>query len=275
MVEERGIATSLIISTYNWKEALRICLESIRKLHQMPDEVIIGDDGSRSDTKALVEKYQKDFPVPLHYIFQPDEGFRLAEIRNKCVARAKGDYIIQIDGDIFLHPDFISDHLREARPDCFLKGGRVQLNEEYSSKILSKGEPSKIHFLSSGIEAKRPNTLRMPVIADLLAPRYRKHRQNVLGCNMSFFRDDFIKVNGYDESFEGWGGEDLDLALRFANAGVNKRYLKFCALAYHLWHPEASKEKSQRNHELAYEHSAGGVIRATVGVDRYIFPNNC
>lgn len=262
--------TSLIISTYNWPEALHICLESIKKLNQLPDEVIIGDDGSRNDTRKLIESYQNNFPVPLHYIFQEDKGFRLAAIRNKCIAKASGDYIIQIDGDIFLHPDFITDHLRQSRPGHFLKGGRVQLTPDFSKKIQTIAHPPKISFFTQGIEAKRPNTLRLPAIADWLAPRYRRNRENVLGCNMSFFRADFIAINGYDEAFEGWGGEDLDLALRLGNAGITKRYLKFCALAYHLWHKEASKKKSKINHERAYRHAAQGGIRAAKGIDRYL-----
>ncbi len=264
------MTASLIISTYNRSDALEVCLRSVAALRELPLEVIVGDDGSSDDTRDVVTALQRDFPVPLIYVEQPDEGFRLAMIRNKCVARASGEYIIQIDGDIFLHPDFVADHLREARPGHFLKGGRVQLDEATSVEICDDRRPRPIRFLSKGIEAKRPNTLRLPLIADMLAPRYRQHRQNVLGCNMSFYRDDFIRANGYDESFEGWGGEDLDLALRFRNMGLGKRYLKFCALAYHLWHREASKERSRNNHDLAHAHAAGGVIRATVGIYQWL-----
>ncbi len=106
-------------------------------------------------------------------------------------------------------------------------------------------------------------------VADYLAPRYRKNRENVLGCNMSFYRDDFMAVNGYDESFEGWGAEDLDISFRFKNMGLGKRYLKFCALAYHLWHPEAQMDKSSGNHAVARKHRDEGVVRALKGVDRY------
>ena len=67
----------------------------------MPDEVIVGDDGSTSETKDLIESFKKDFPVPLIHLWQEDKGFRLAMMRNKSVAAATGDYIIEIDGDIF------------------------------------------------------------------------------------------------------------------------------------------------------------------------------
>ena len=86
--------TSLIISTYNRPDALEVCLKSVAMLNPLPDEVIVGDDGSREETETLVSRFCKDFPVPLKYIRQEDEGFRLAMIRNKCVAAATGDYII-------------------------------------------------------------------------------------------------------------------------------------------------------------------------------------
>lgn len=262
--------TSLIVSTYNRPDALEVCLKSIAALSPLPDEVIIGDDGSREDTKDLISRMKKDFPVPLIHIWQEDDGFRLATIRNKCVAAASGEYIIQIDGDLFLHEIFIADHIRQSRKGCFLKGGRVQLGLQLTRKICEGREPVKITPFTGGIEAKRANALRSVVLGDYLAPRYRKNRDNVLGCNMSFFRDDFIAINGYDENFKGWGGEDLDLSFRFRNLGLGKRYLKFCALSYHLWHKEAKMDQSERNHSLAREHYSSGIVKAQKGVDLYL-----
>lgn len=264
------MTSSLIISTYNRPDALEVCLRSILKLRTFPDEVIIGDDGSTEETEELVIRMSADFPIPIKYIRQEDEGFRLAMIRNKCIAAASGEYIIQIDGDIFLHPDFIADHLKHARRGSFLKGGRVQLNRKFTDRICHHRKPERVTFFSTELEAKRANTLRITPLSLYLAPRYRKNRDNVLGCNMSFFRDDFIAVNGYDEDFKGWGGEDLDLAFRFRNYGLGKRYLKFCALGYHLWHREASKERSAHNHAIARENAASGNVIASSGVDQYL-----
>lgn len=264
------MTSSLIISTYNRPDALAVCLDSVRRLRTLPDEVIVGDDGSKPETEALVKEFQKDFPTPLKYIRQEDEGFRLAMIRNKCVAAASGEYIIQIDGDIFLHPDFIADHLHMAREGHFLKGGRVQLDKELTEKICDSRKARKISFFTRGIEHKRANTLRLPALADYLADRYRRNRENVLGCNMSYFREDFLNVNGYDESFEGWGGEDLDISFRFKNSGIQKRYLKFCALAYHLWHREAAMTNSELNHALARRHRDNNLIKTPVGISQYL-----
>ena len=264
------MTSTLIISTYNRPDALEVCLDSIKRLNTFPTEVIVGDDGSSEETRQVVERYQKKFPVPLKYIWQEDKGFRLAKIRNKCVAEAKGEYIIQIDGDIFLHPDFIADHLKQARKGAFLKGGRVQLDPELTERICDERCSRTITIFSSGIEAKRANAFHSNILGSWLAPRYRKNRDNVLGCNMSFFRSDFIAVNGYDEAFKGWGGEDLDISFRFRNLGLEKRYLKFCGLAYHLWHNEASMDNSERTHNRAKSNYASGVVRAEIGVDQYL-----
>lgn len=264
------MTSTLIITTYNRPDALEVCLESVRRLHTLPDEVIIGDDGSGEETADMIRRISRDFPVPLRHIWQPDNGFRAAMVRNRCVAAATGEYIIQIDGDIWLHPDFVSDHLRHARKGVFLKGGRVRIGPSLTARICASRRPRRITPLTRGLESKRPNTLRLPMLAAWLAPRYRRNRDNVLGCNMSYFRSDFMAVNGYDEAFEGWGGEDLDLGFRLRNAGIRKHYLKFCALGYHMWHREASMDRSDSNHALARRHRAEGLCRATRGVDRYL-----
>src|SRR5690606_36112774 len=101
--------------TYNWPEALECCLLSVLKQKMLPGEVIIADDGSGEPTRQLINRFRQLCPVPLLHVWQPDEGFRLGKIRNKAIAAASGDYIIQTDGDIILHPLFIKDHMAASR----------------------------------------------------------------------------------------------------------------------------------------------------------------
>ncbi|UVV56776.1 glycosyltransferase [Bacteroides fragilis] len=102
----------------------------------MPDEVIVGDDGSTSETKDLIESFKKDFPVPLIHLWQEDKGFRLAMMRNKSVAAATGDYIIEIDGDIFLHNKFVEDHKRLAKPGTLFEGNQSESGAETNRRNL-------------------------------------------------------------------------------------------------------------------------------------------
>ena len=100
---------SLIISTYNWPEALDLVLKSVLRQTTMPSKVIIADDGSKAETRLLVEEYKKIFSVPLIHVWQEDNGFRLATIRNKAISNSNFTYIIQIDGDVILNKNFIKD----------------------------------------------------------------------------------------------------------------------------------------------------------------------
>ena len=115
---------SLLISTYNWKEALRQSLLSIFNQTVLPHEILIADDGSTDDTRLLIEEMREMSPVPIVHLWQEDDGFRVASIRNKAIARATGDYIVQIDGDIFVNRHFIQDHIEMAEEGYFVCGSR-------------------------------------------------------------------------------------------------------------------------------------------------------
>ena len=113
------MTVSLIISTYNNPEYLYLTLKSVMNQRRLPDEILIADDGSGEATRTLVEEMAAESFVPLRHIWHEDEGFRLGAIRNKAIAEAKGEYIIQIDGDIVLHPPFVADHVKMAREGWF------------------------------------------------------------------------------------------------------------------------------------------------------------
>jgi len=261
---------SLIVATYNRPDALAVYLDSVRYQSVLPDEVIIGDDGSKEDTRIMIEEIKKDFPVPIIHVWQEDNGFRLAMMRNKCVAKAKGEYIIETDGDIFLHPMFIHDHLRLAQKGIYVKGGRVNLGKKLSDEICASRKSRRIYPWTRGIEAKAENGFRFNLLSLYLAPRYRRNHSSALGANMSFWRDDFIKVNGYDEFFEGWGGEDVDLGNRFQMAGLDKRYLKFAGIVYHLWHEDKHMYNKEKNFEYMHEQRDNKTIRPAHGIDQYL-----
>ena len=142
--EAKQFGVSLIISTYNRPDALSVCLDSVFKQKVLPDEIIVGDDGSRSDTRKLIERMQQLSPVPLIHVWHEDKGFRLAMMRNKAVAKASGQYIIQIDGDVMLHPLFVADHIRLSRPGYYLKGGRCNIERQLTDKICREAKSRRI-----------------------------------------------------------------------------------------------------------------------------------
>ena len=224
---------SLVVSTYNWKEALALCLRSIAAQRVLPLEVIVADDGSRADTGALVEEMARDFPVPLLHVWQEDAGFRLARVRNLGIAASRGDYLVFLDGDLVLHPQFVADHLRLIRPGIHLQGGRLNASPGESQRLLDGGAPRFSPFMDGRF--KRKHAVRWPWLAARKA-RTAEGGQ-VMGCNMGIWRADLDRVNGFDDNYEGWGREDDDIAWRLKHAGVVRRPLRFAGLAIHLWHP--------------------------------------
>ena len=129
--------TSLVISTYNWPEALELCLKSSLRQTVAPAEILVADDGSDERTAQLIARYRVQTSIPIVHVWQEDTGFRVGSIRNKAIARATGAYIIQVDGDVILHPDFVRDHVSVARPGRFVSGSRVLLGPRYSAGLLA------------------------------------------------------------------------------------------------------------------------------------------
>ena len=105
---------SIVISTYNWPQALELALEALARQTVLPHEVIVADDGSREDTRAMLERLARDYPVPLRHSWIEDKGFRLALARNRAIAATTGDYVLILDGDMLPHPKFVEDQIRAA-----------------------------------------------------------------------------------------------------------------------------------------------------------------
>lgn len=231
--------TSLVTPTYNWPEALELLLLSIKKQSVLPDEVIIADDGSRKETKDLIDRFKEDFPIPIHHIWHEDIKNRKPMIMNKAIANANFEYIIEIDGDIIMHKDFVKDHLNYAENGCYLFGSRANIESSILSSIF-KNKTINFNFFSKGIK-KRSRTFRLPFYMNNI----KKHNQRsakLRGCNMSFWKSDFIKINGFNEDLVGWGIDDSEMIERMHNIGVLGKRLKQVALCYHIYHKEQSRE---------------------------------
>ena len=241
------MTVSLIVSTYNRPDALKLCLDSVLTQSVLPDQVVVGDDGSGEETKRVVEAFSKLCPVPVVHVWHPDEGFRLAAIRNKSVAASTGEYIVQIDGDIVMHRHFIADHKAAATKGFYVKGSRIRLSPEFTAEVCRKGFFTVPAFLSSAIMKDREKALRLPFGGAWLSRHYKVDSTTGIGCNMAFWRSDFLAVNGYDEFYEGWGAEDTDLCTRFSAIGLHNFKLFRTGLCYHLWHHEADMSSLSQN----------------------------
>lgn len=231
---------AILVSTYNWPQALELSIRSILHQTQLPDEIIIADDGSDNKTKELIERLRQESPVSIIHVWQEDKGFRKTTILNKAIATTQCDYILQVDGDVIISPYFVSDHMEIAQPGYFVCGSRVKLSPQITQKVFSEGlTVLKPWNLSPDFVL---NSFRSRFLRHFLAERYARKIDHLRGCNMAFWRNDIIKVNGYNENLTQWGHEDGDLGYRLYFAGVKKKALKMGGIVYHLYHQESSKD---------------------------------
>ena len=269
MFNNKRPSVSLLVSTYNWPEALRLSIESVAKQTVLPLEVIIADDGSKEDTRMAIEEMQTLYPeLDIVHVWHPDDGFRKTIILNKAISKAKGDYIIQIDGDVVLDKYFVQDHLELMEPGYYVCGSRTKIDEKMTKEIMKSGvfKTNIGGFKFSFVF----NCFRSRILRQFLALRYARKIDHMRGCNVAFWRSDLIRVNGYNEDLLQWGHEDGELIYRLHFAGVKKKALKMGGVVYHLWHVESSRSNEQYHLNVLNKVISNKVKWCDNGIDKYL-----
>ena len=259
--------TALLISTYNWPEALELVLLSAENQTEKPHEILIADDGSTEDTKALINSFKLKSTVNIVHVWHEDTGFRRSKILNKAIASSSADYIVQIDGDCIMHKDFVKDHQTFARIGLFLYGSRVNIQESFLDELF-KTKNIKFSFLSKGIK-KRTRAMRIPLLSAVYKPGSELSKK-LRGCNLSFWKQDFVAINGYNEDFEGWGREDSEMIVRMLNSGVEGKRLRYRGIVYHIWHLVKDQSRFEINDSLQQKAIAEKVKWCSNGIDKYL-----
>ncbi|MGZ8413370.1 MAG: glycosyltransferase family 2 protein [Gemmatirosa sp.] len=262
--------TTLLVSTYNWPAALALVLRSALAQRRLPEQVVVADDGSREETGALVRDFVPRFAavdVELLHVWQEDRGFRKARILNAALVRVRGEYVVQVDQDLVLHPAFVASHVAFARRGSFVQGSRVLVRRERTQEALARGE-ARFHPFDHGLK-NHVNALHLPWLSALVRTS-QDHLHGTRGANFAFWRDDALRVNGWNEEFEGWGREDSEFAARLLNAGLRRRKLKFAAVGYHLWHPECPRDAVPAQEQALRAIVADGVVRCARGLDAHL-----
>lgn len=241
---------TLIITTYNWTEALNVTLKSALLQSILPDEIIVADDGSKQETIDFVKTWQEKSKIPIIHSWQEDKGFRLATSRNKAIAKSKYEYIILVDGDLFLHKSFIEGHIRHAKENQFCVGTRVIMGDESSKQIIKEPQFGlQITLFSKGILKNAKNAVCSNLLSKMISYHTTSHKK-VRGANMAFWKTDLLRVNGFNEDFVGWGREDTEIVVRLLNAGIKRKNIKFNANVLHLYHQECSREMLSENDDI-------------------------
>ena len=259
---------ALVVTTCERADALALVLATAAAQSRPPDELIVADDGSGPATGECVGQWARRAPFPVLHSWQPKAGWRLCRSRNLAVARTSCDYVVVVDGDMLLHPDFISDHLEHARRGAWVQGCRLPLDEAATARALA-GLPLAAAARDTRLGLRRLQAARLPALARA-ASGPGNGLLAVKGCNQGFWRDDLVRVNGWDESITGWGPEDKELCARLAQAGVRRRTLLWAGLAWHLHHPPADRASAPHNREALARTLAERRVRCPQGLDSHL-----
>lgn len=218
---------SLIISVYNDIETLILILEALKVQTEKQFEVIIADDGSNENFVKKLNEIKPFFPYKIIHLWHEDLGWRKEVILNKAIVASNSEYLIFIDGDCIPHHQFIEEHLSFAKKGKVVAGRRVMLTEELTKSITKEMISSrKIHrfvairvLLSSFFGKVRHAEESIRITNKWLRKIFLKERfHDLLGCNFSIYKQDMLKINGFDERFSYPGiGEDTDVEARFWN----------------------------------------------------------
>ena len=233
---------SVLLATYNWPQALKLCLESLSTQTDLDFEIIIADDGSTTTTKDLIEAIQKNFPVKITHLWQEDQGFRKTRILNQAIQAAHGEYLVFLDGDCIVQPDFISQHRALSQANHLVTGSRVLLNDELSKQLLLWANWDFKKFtdnllssrLSGGINKYCPLKIKL---GDGAWRNYKKFVwRRIKGCNMACWKTDALAIGGFDETMTGWGHEDADFVFRLQSKGLIRKSGSWATEVLHLYH---------------------------------------
>ena len=258
------IRISLVINTFEQPDYLARVLAAVHGQSAPPEEVLLADDGSGPTTRELFSDWSARQRFRAAHLWQPHENFRRARILNEAIAAARGDYLVFLDGDTVPHPRFVADHAGAARLGFFVQGHRALIEEKAAVWFGKNGLTAdrRRALLQNQISGLK-NAFRWPLALSKISP----HLRGIRGCNLGIWREDLVRVNGYNEDFAGWGREDSELAARLFNAGRQRLDLRGRALCFHLWHPPASRANVAVNDSLLERTVREKIARCGHGLD--------
>ena len=265
---------SVIISSYNRLDYLHKALISIRSQSVIPAEVIVSDDGSGEPIVAFLQEIAPLFDFKIRLVMQEDRGFRLARCKNNGIRASRENFLVFWDQDVVGTKGYLETFWKQRKPGRFLVSYPVRLNEEQTRRLTEEDLRGGRfdHLLKKEQIAKIHRQYRKDLFYFWWRKLFARNdtRPKLRGGVFAAFKEDLLKVNGFDEKYQGWGNEDDDLGRRLYAAGIvgfNPFYHEF---PLHLYHPP-NHQNGQRVNRDYYEQRQKeirkGKIRAEHGIE--------
>jgi len=244
---------SILLATYNWPQALKLCLESLATQTDHLFEIIIADDGSTESTKKIINAFQSTHSISITHLWQEDQGFRKTKILNQAIEAAKGDYLIFLDGDCLVQPDFVARHRELAQTGFVVTGSRVLLNEKLTQELLANSRWDFKLFISKLLEYRLNGGINKywPLKIKLGNGSWRDYKKfvwrRIKGCNMACWKTDAQAIDGFDETMTGWGHEDADFVFRLQRHHIKRKSGSWSTEVLHLFHQIHDQSNAAEN----------------------------
>ncbi len=266
---------SVIISTYNAVDWLEKVLWGYAQQTLVAFELIVADDGSGPETKAVLRRIEKKLKLNIKHVWQPDNGFQKSRILNKALLACTTNYVVMSDGDCIPRADFLEVHFNHRKPGCFLSGGYFKLPFSISNQITEEDVVSQSCFdlewlkkLGLPLQFKN-NKLKATEVCQSLLNRITPTKATWNGHNASGWKADLLTVNGFDERMQ-YGGQDRELGERLVNLGVRPIQIRYSAICVHLDHKRgyATPESIAKNNKIRRQTRFGKKVWTTHGIQQ-------
>ena len=268
---ESKINVGIIISTYNNPSWLEKTLWGYLYQTRPADEIIIADDGSKEDTRLLINSFKDKLPIK--HIWHEDNGFQKSRILNKALIASQSEYIIFTDQDCIPRKDFIATHIKYAEEGFFLSGGYFKLpmniSLQLSQEDIATGNAFSLKWLKQQhLEynfkcTKLIKNSKFNQFMNFITPT--KATWN--GCNASGWRKDMLTINGFNEEMQ-YGGQDREFGERLFNLGIKSKQIRYSAIVIHLDHkrPYKTKESIAKNIGIRKNTRKKNIIETPSGI---------
>jgi O-antigen biosynthesis protein len=210
---------SVVVCSYNGSRTIRDTLEWLGRLEYPSYEVIVIDDGSTDNTRAIAREYG------VRVISTPNRG--LSAARNLGLEAATGEIVAYIDDDAYPDPHWLT-YLARAFT---------------STNHAGIGGPNIPPTGDGPLAACVANAPGGPIHV-LLSDEVAEH---IPGCNMAFRRDRLLEVGGFDPVFRR-AGDDVDVCWRLQEKGWT---LGFSAAAM-VWHHRRNSIRAYLRQQVGY-----------------------
>ena len=244
------MSVSVIITVFNKTAHVRNVLMSLNSQTVQPDEVVLADDGSAEDIIKGIEDIIPRCQYKLKHVWQEDKGFRVAKSRNNGARHATGDYLVYFDQDIVFTKHYLEQILTHRRERHFYAGYPIWLTEEQTKKV-SPAILESCDFSQIATEEQIKTIVKQywkeRLYTFLHTYGLRRIGPSLRSCGCSFYKSDFIYVNGFDETYQQWGYEDDDLGVRLHAAGIKGFNPIKTEYALHCYHPQAPRGTNGRS----------------------------